>query len=195
MNVGDERTRGLPVIDIAAPSGIYEGTRAMTVQSYAETNSKLGSSFELSALFENAAQGAPAKAIFLTGSKPVIFKDRSFGYTGTAIKADIFKEPTYTGGTALGIQNTNDINPNATTVTILQGATITDDGTKFASTAYLLGGTRNQSKGNASQSLASEYILKPNTAYLLAVESLDDSTQDIAVHNGWFEGEPDLPLA
>ena len=168
------------------------GDRAFTVQSYNEVNSKKGQSFELSALFEDAAQGTPAKAIFLTGSKPVIFKDRSFGYTGTAIKADIFRGPTYTGGSALDIQNTNDISPVATTVTILQGATVTDDGVKFASTAYLLGGTRNQSKGNASQSLASEYILKPNTAYLLMVESLDSSSQDIAVHNGWFEGEPDI---
>lgn len=171
------------------------GNAAVVVQSYGEVNSKKGTSFELSALFEGTVKGTPIMAIFITGNLPVTIKDRSFGYTGTAIRADIYKNPTYTGGTAsTEIKNTNDINPEETTVTIIQGATITDVGTKLASTAYLLGGTRNQSKGNASSAITSEYALAPNSVYVLSTESLDDTVQDIAVHNGWYEGETDFPI-
>lgn len=195
MKLGDERSRGLPVINIDQPDGLYDGTRALTVQSYQEANTKNGNNFELSALFTDAVQGVPFKAVFLTGSLPVILKDRTFGYTGSAIQADIFKNPTYTGGTPAVTQNTNDINPAISTVSFIQGATITNDGTKLAATTYLLGGTRNASKGSASIAAGTEYVFKPNTAYLLSVQSLDSAAQDIAVHNGWFEGEPDLPLS
>lgn len=194
MQIGDERTRGLPVINIDQPTGLYDGNRAMTIQTYNEANSKNGKNFELSALFENVSTGVPAKAIFLTGSLPVILKSRTFGYTGSAIKADVFTGPTYTGGAPATIYNTNDINPVASTVTILQGATITDDGVQLAASTYLLGGTKNQDKGSASIASGTEYVFKPNTAYLFSVQSLDSATQDIAVHNGWYEGEPDLPL-
>ena len=181
--------------DIANDSAsALNGEKAVTVQSYLEVNAKTGRSFELSSFFEGTQKNQPEQAVFLTGNLPVILKDRSFGYTGSAIKADIYTGVTYTGGIAIEIQNANDINPVATTVTVLQDVTITNLGNKFAATAYLLGGESGQNKGLASQTVATEYILKPNTAYIFQVESMDNQSQDIAVRNSWFEGEPDLPL-
>lgn len=175
---------------------MIRGERAFITQSYAEANAKNGTSFEFSGYF-SASSGEVFSAVLTTGDLPVIFKDRTFGYSGEAIKVDFYKNPTWSGGVdaTANIINTNDINPATTTVTMTQGVTVTDQGSKLAATIWLLGGDKNNSSGNAGTILPSEYVLAPNTEYLLTVESLDNSSQNITVHNGWFEGWPDLPYS
>lgn len=180
-------------LDRTAPAGAYEGTRALTIQGYVEANVKNGVQHEGSTLLTIAGLAAN-DTIFLTGSLPVALKGRIISYTGGGVTGEIFEAPAYTGGTSAAYQNPNAITQVAGLSQIIVGATVTDDGTlKFAPT-HSLGNQSNQGKGATDTGIVGERILKPNTAYLLRLTSLDTQSQSVASFLSWYEGELDLPL-
>ena len=186
--------KNIEAIEATAPEGLFTGLRAMTVQSYVEANVKNGVQHEGSTLLTLTA-GAKNDTILLTGALPISLKGRFISYTGDGVQGDIFEAPTYTGGTDTPYQNPNAINPVVGLAKIIVGASVTDDGVlKFAS-AYSIGNQSNQGKGSSASVLGNERILKPNTAYLLRLTSLDTSTQQVSSFLTWYEGELDLPLA
>lgn len=193
MRVNEERKQGTPVIDLGTPSGVFEGERAMTVQSYVEANSKLGVQHEGSTLLQDVAAGASNDTIFLTGALPVALKGRVINFDGTGVKGEIYTGATYTGGTVAEYQNASDINPAAGLAQIIVGATITADGDLAFAPTYSFGNDSNQGKGGIQSTLGGEKLLKPNTAYLLRLTSLDTATQNISSFLTWYEGELDLP--
>lgn len=185
--------------EVAPPTGLYTGTRAMTTQGYREANVKKGLEFEGSVLFNLASLGA-SNTIFLTGALPVSLKTRVINYSGEGVKAEIFEAPNYTGGSSVAYQNSSayatpvvgSIPPAVGLVQILTGAVIVDDGTLKFAPVYGLGNTSNQGKGATNQSLGEEHILKANTAYLLRITSLDSAAQSVSSFLSWYEGELDL---
>lgn len=178
---------------ITPPDGIYEGGRAITVQSYVEANSKLGVQHEGSTLLTGVAGGALNDTIFLTGSLPVSLKGRIISYTGDGVSAYIYEAPTYTGGTEAPYQNASAINPAIGESKIIVDATVSDEGVLAFAPIYFIGNQSQQGQGTTANGVTSERLLKPNTPYLLRLESLDSQPQDISSYISWYEGELDLP--
>lgn len=175
------------------PSGVYTGTRAMTVQSYVEANIKNGVQFEGSTLISALDNGESNDTIFLTGNKPVVLKARNISYTGDGVVASIYQSPTYTLGTSAPYQNPNTINPVTGLSSILVGATITDDGELIFAPIYHVGNTSRQGRGATDVAVGGERILKPDTPYLLRLTGIG-TAQNVSSFLSWYEGNKDLPL-
>jgi len=187
INVGENVTAEMP-------DGLFSGTRAITQQTYTEANSKAGVQHEGSVLLTGVAGGAVNNTIFLTGSLPVSLKARIISYSGEGVQGEIFESPTYTGGVDTPYQNASAINPVAGLAKILVTPAVTDPGTLVFAPSYSIGNKSNQGQGSTSSALGGERLLKPNTAYLLRLTSLDSAAQDISSFLSWYEGELDLPL-
>ncbi len=193
MKLGGERERGIPVIDLNTPNRAFEGTRALTVQSYGEAASKLGKIHELSVLVENMSDGQLNQTIFLTGSLPVVLRLREASFTGAGVILGVYESPTYTGGVELTTYNATRISPLVSEAKFYSGATITDIGTQAFPFEYLIGNASNNGKGATGVQSDRRRVLKPNTAYNFTFESLDGN-QDVSIFDAYFEGELDLPL-
>lgn len=192
MKLGEERERGIPVINIDTPSGAYEGTRALTTQSYGEAASKLGKIHELSALIENMSNGDLNQTIFLTGVLPVVLRLREASFTGSGVILGIYESPVYTGGTELTTYNATRIAPNTPVAKFYADAVITDIGTQAFPFEYLIGNDSRNGKGSTGVQSDRRKVLKPNTPYNFTIESLD--SQDVSIFDSYFEGELDLPI-
>lgn len=175
------------------PTGVAEGLRALTVQFYTEANVKKGLQHEGSTVI-TLAGNASNNTIFKTGSKPVALKGRIINFSGVGVVGEIYKNPTYTGGTSVSYQNASDINPVAGESQIIVGATITADGILAFAPTPAFGNSSNQGKGGLLPSLGDEKNLKPNTTYLLRLRSLDSQSQQVSSFLTWYEGPLDLPL-
>lgn len=192
MKLGEERERGIPVINIDVPTGAYEGTRALTVQSYGEASSKLGKIHEVSALIKGMDEGQLNQTIFLTGALPVALRVRESSFTGSGVILGIYESPIYTGGTEILTYNATRISPEASLAKFYGGAAITDTGTQAFPFEYLIGNASNNGKGATGVQSDRRRIFKPNTAYNLTIESLD--SQDVAIFDAYYEGTLDLPI-
>ncbi|AUS01944.1 hypothetical protein NVP3058O_026 [Vibrio phage 3.058.O._10N.286.46.B8] len=176
------------------PEGVYEGKRALTTQNYIEANVKNGVQHEGSTLLLGVSGNASNDTIFLTGALPVSLKARDIGYSGIGVKGSIYESPIYTGGSVVGYQNSSALNPVIGLSQIIVGATISDDGNLVFAPTYSIGNQSRQGKGISSSIIGNEHILKPNTAYLFRLTSLDTQSQDISSYLSWYEGELDLPI-
>lgn len=178
----------------APPEGLYSGLRAITIQSYTEANSKNGVQHEGSVLLQDVPGLSSNDTIFLTGALPVALKGRIINFDGVGVKGEIYTGAAYTGGTPAEYQNASDINPVAGLSQIIVGATVTNDGDLAFAPTYSFGNESNQGKGGIQSTLGGEKLLKPNTAYLLRLTSLDTQAQNISSFLTWYEGGLDLPL-
>ena len=194
MNITDTRTHGLPVIDIGTPQGIYDGTRAITTQSYVEANAKNGTQHELSAYFPSMTNNESITAIVTTTALPVVIKKRTASYTGDGVILQIFEGTTYSSlGGEIAQFNLSRINPVASGVTFNSDPVINDDGELAFASEYLIGNESNQSQGGTGIEGSKELILKPNTTYAFRVTSLSAS-QNVFIYNSWYEGELDVAV-
>jgi hypothetical protein len=159
---------------LADGSGRVAGTRA-------------GMIFTASRLVNAVAAGANTDSVFTTGAKPVVFYARNVDRSGAAVSAQIFEAPTFTGGSATAIYNTNRVLNTASTVTILAGVTTTVTGTQVIATSYAIGNTTNGGQGG--QAVLGEILyMKPNTVYLLRLTNLDTAAENISSSIAWAEG-------
>lgn len=179
-----------------APVGIYTGLRALTTQSYVEANVKNGLQFEFGTAATTVATGANLDILFITGSKPVIVKDRAISFNGSGVTAVVYEVPVVSGnGTALFVGNLSRLAPQATTIAAYQGPAVTSVGTQISAPNASVGSTaQGQSVIGTFSTGGAERILKPNTSYLLRTTNNDTSICKIAVYVTWYEGAPDLPL-
>jgi hypothetical protein len=175
------------------PEGVFSGTRAITTQLYTEANIKNGTQHEGSTLL-TIAGNQNNDTIFLTGSLPVSLKTRSIGFTGDGVSSFIYQAPTYTGGSAVAYQNPNAINPITGLSQIIVGSTVSADGVLIFAPSHFIGNTSKQGKGGLVNQSGQEKILKPNTAYLFRITSLDGQSQQVSSTLSWYEGLLDLPL-
>lgn len=180
-------------IELSLPTGVASGDRALTVQFYTEANIKRGLQHEGSTIVTIPGNGNN-DTIFLTGSKPVALKGRVINFDGVGVVGEIYAEPTYTGGTPAVYQNASHINPVAGESQIIVGATITDIGVLAFAPVPAFGNSSTVGKGGLQPVLGDEKNLKPNTAYLLRLRSLDPQPQQVSSQLSWYEGQLDLPL-
>ena len=179
---------------------VINGFKAFCTQPYDEMNKKRGLQFAASRLIEDAPPSTGAinsagvyYSVIRTGSLPVDLKRREFTYNGASIVADIFENPTFTGGSPEQVYNANGIVDHVFEFQLLAGITLTDEGTQFAPSIYALGPSSNQGKGAPNALYGANYILAPNTDYLLKFYSTDAQDQNIAARIEGYEGELDVP--
>ena len=91
-------------------------------------------------------------------------------------------------GTAATPSNHNRNSTLASKVTLLDAPTVTADGTKFAQVyipgATGTGGTRTGASAGVSNS---EWVLKPDTVYMIRVTNGSSGSNDIQVNFQWYE--------
>lgn len=177
------------------PALAFLGLRALNVQSYLESNVKLGAQFEFSTHTAALAGNGVSRLVLITGAKPVIIKDRQIGCTGVGVTARVYKNPTYTGGTNLAIYNLRqDGVPPASTCTVKSGATVSAVGTEIAAPTYVVGsGSGPLSNAGTFSNRGLERVLAPNSTYLLEITNRDSGSIQLGTYVTWYEGAIDLP--
>lgn len=183
----------------SSPDGIYHGTRAISVQSYLESNCKLGSQFEISSYLSSLPAGANADTIVITGNLPILIKSRQIGFDGAFLISNIYQNPTYSGGTVIPYYNLNTINPISGLTTFIGNVTVTNPGTQIGATTFAIGstgqGTSRIGSFGAYATPGLERVLAPNSVFLFRVTNPEASAQKVMAYATWFEGQPDLPSA
>lgn len=176
------------------PAGAFLGLRALSTQSYNEANVKNGVQYEISSNAPALVNAATIDTIFITGSLPVIIKNRTVKFNNISLLTQVFKGPTYSGGSSIPYFNLNDRNPVAGGVTVISGATVTAPGTQFGAPTYDIG-TAGQGNTTVStfSTLGQERLLNPNTTYMLRITNDSGSTQRVSSYLSWYEGGTDLP--
>ena len=173
------------------PSSVFDGNKAITVQSFSELNSKRGNQFEVA--FANPSFPANSSAYYIvqTGSLPVIIKSQIFQFTFGEASTQIFRDPTFTGGNPLPIYNYNDITPAAPEVVFLiGGVVVTNEGVPVspAVVTYGTAGGGNQRVPSVGASTGSERVLAPNTTYAFKGENLTNQEGKTSGVINFYEG-------
>lgn len=202
------------VQQLGFPNGLYEGSAAVTTQSYTEANVKNGSQFSASSYFTGLTAAENIDIIVITGAKKVLIKAQYLALKdGGDILQDWYRDPVYTDGANIsaGIYNQSEINPEATTIQLIgptptdaaagnyapNDATkpnVSDVGTKIQPTLVTLGITgQGSSSGSRSTITGLEHELDANSVYLFRRRFVAN-TASMFGFSTWFEGEPDLPL-
>ena len=122
-------------------------------------------------------------------------KGRSLYTNGSSVSLQIFKAPTgISGGTAIPIQNYNDINPVTTTISALSGATVTGNGTAWGAPEHIYNSGSVGQRTGSGLAPGGDRVLLPNKSYLVQVVNGDSSSATTFDYFlTWFEGQPDLP--
>lgn len=175
------------------PPGSFEGFRAMNVQSYEESNRKLGSQWGASRRILAATAGGKYYSIIKTRTLPVDLKARIFSYTGDGLIARF-----YTGFTPQALPTPEAVYCKRPARPAFRdfdlyalAAAPASLGVKWSEDLFLEGSTSNQSKGVASISAGQGWIIDQNQEILLEIESL--SAQNITATLAMFNGLLDLP--
>ena len=121
------------------------------------------------------------ECLFITGTKPVHLNRWRVESGGGDIDIDIYEGATVSAnGTALSVHCTNRLALNTALTTLYDGPTVTDDGTLIHSqwvppTSSGIG----QSADGAQAEAGEEWILAPNTNYLIRVTNNSGDTISI----------------
>ena len=163
--------------------------RALRDGAIIQEGTRTGRLYNASRRVTAVAAGANVDSIFITGSVPVYLFMRDIGRSGLGVSANIYRAPTYTGGTLDPVYSVNDIagDGDLSTVQIRITPTVTAVGTQTIATSFAIGNTSNQGQGGIAELKQPLYML-PNTTYLLRITSLDTQAQDITASIAWYEG-------
>lgn len=172
----------------------FQGQRALTTQSFTEAQTKLGNCFYFQKMVPTMAANSTYNIVVTTGALPVLIKDRSIYTLGQSIGVQLFKAPTgVTGGSAIPVQNYNDIAPVASTVTVTGGATVTTPGTAWGDPVHVYGASQQGNRQGANIAPGGDRVLSPNKSYLIQIVNSDTQTALVDYYLTWYEAVPDLP--
>ena len=166
----------------------HNSTYHVSTEEIIDICKRQGRAFEGSAEFASTGNDI-FKTVFTTGENPVILYSRKISFSEDGVNAYLYRNPTYTGGTAAEVNNPNDINPQDPTASIVVGATVTDDGILSRAPVYVFGNDSNQGNGSVLQVIDNPQHLPPNSDFLLVIESRDAAAQEIASVIEWCEPE------
>lgn len=170
---------------------VVDGNKAFTVQSFSELNSKRGTQYEAAFYLASLAAGASVDLAFVIGAGRVLIKDISVQFDSAEIATQLFRAPTYTGGSALGVYSMNDQDAVAGTVSVLSGVTTSSPGVAVGPQIRSLG---SEAVGNRAQSsfaggVGVERVLRANATYLYRVTNTDPTNATrIAGVSTWYQG-------
>ena len=104
---------------------------------------------------------------FITGDKPVHIRPARISSSADKLTYSAFEDATFSSGTALAINPYNRINTKSFKCSAVKSPTVTAEGNQFANT-YIAGSTGiGGTRSGADASVQNEYVLKPNTKYLI----------------------------
>lgn len=193
----DPKTAGAQSTALTAvDESLRNGTQAIIVQSYTEANVKNGLQYYVRLHAPTVAVAGVLNLRFQTGVKPVIIKAREVSFNATNIVEYVAQEGgTYTGGSAVPVENENRVNPVPSTVLLSTGGTIGGTPIVFRrKRIYSAGSTASGSSKVGTDILGRETVLKPNTLYTITLTNVAGATAEIQLELSWFEGVPDLPI-
>ncbi len=176
------------------PPGAAEGLRAINVQSYEESNRKLGSQWGASRRIIGATAGGKYYSILKARTLPIDLKARIFSYTGDGLIARFYTgftpqtlpaaEPVYSKRPAKAAFRDFDLYALASAPASL--------GNRWSEDLVLEGSASNQNKGVVNAAAGQGWVIDPQTEVLLEIESL--SAQNISSTLAMYNGFLDLPL-
>lgn len=178
-------------VKVAFPPELFDGFKAITVQPFTEVNSKLGRQYQASFFQPALAAGSSADIVIIVGSSPMVFKDIQVSFDSTLVSAQIFRGPTYSGGSPINIYNMNDEQAVAPVASLLGGVTTTATGTAVGPEIYSLGGEGigNRTIGSVFQGSGVERILWPGETYLYRITNKDATLPSrITGVATWYQG-------
>lgn len=118
---------------------------------------------------------------------------RLAGITTSADKVDtqIFKDAVYTGGTALEINNKNQVSSNTSNVTLVKDPTFSSPGTLLPGfSSYLPGASGvGQSRSGTNGQADSEIVFEQDTTYRFVATNGSDAENIIGINFRWYEEE------
>lgn len=188
LRSSDEETARLKV---SVNEQLFDGIKALTVQSFSEVNSKLGTQYEASFYLGALAGQASVDIVIIVGSDPIAFKEIQLLFDNPLISTQIFRGPTYSDGSPITVYNLNDEQAVSGTASLIGGVNTTVVGTPVGPKIYSLGseGIGNRTIGAVSQGTGVERILWPGATYLYRVtnETLATPTRISGVAT-WYQG-------
>jgi len=141
-----------------------------------------GQVFDIGYFFPSIANNGFADIIITPTNNIHIIPE--FGCGGTA-KVNIYRTPTYTGGTALGITNKNEESTKTTGATAVYSPSVTGVGTEIH-VAGIMGGSGGNA-GGAAKTLAAIHMLKGGLEYLFRIQNLSGVVQPAYIEIDYFE--------
>lgn len=146
--------------------------------------------FESYNKFTLAAAGTKLVTLKTPAAKYLHYRPTNLVTSADKVLIEFYEGATVTAatGTAVTPSNHNRNSALASGVTLLDAPTVTANGTKFAQVyipgATGTGGTRTGSSAGVSNS---EWVLKPNTTYMIKVTNSSSGSNDIQVNFQWYE--------
>jgi len=168
---------------------MFDSENPVIVESTSKAKAIDGDVHEFSVYIPDLAGGQSGDGIITTGDKVVVIDKRVASYTGDGVIVQIYESPTFTGGNAVTTYNKSRVNNTSPLFSVVAGVTVTDKGILAFADEYLIGNSSNQGAGGTALNLNEGRTLKPNTDYLLRVQSLDNQQQAIAIFNSFYEQE------
>ena len=177
-------------VKVSINEQVIGGNKAITVQSFAEKNSKDGTQYEAAFFEPDLDSGASVDIVLVVGDNPILMKDISIQFNVEDISSQWFRNPVYTGGTEMQVYNFNDEQAVPDDVTILAGPTVTDTGTAVGPLIHSLGEEKrgNFRASNVSQGVGFERVLWSNSTYLFRLTNESDISAKVAGFATWFQG-------
>lgn len=127
---------------------------------------------------------------FLTNSaKTVHFRPALLYSTESLAIAKLYEGATVTGGTQVTVLNHNRKADDTSDVIVMSEPIVTDEGTRLPLTVFGGAYGSNQARSGGEGSAEEEYILKPDTQYLISIENLGSADTDIIIVPFWYEVE------
>lgn len=170
---------------------LIDGPKALTVQSFTALNSKKGSQYEAAIYLPVLAPNTASDLVFVVGDDPVLIKDIQIQFDSNRFSTQVFRNPTYTGGSPVTIYNVNDEQAIPPTSSILAGVTISATGTAVGPEISSLGsdGIGNRVISARSSDVGAERVMWPGATYLfrLSNKSLLDPTRVSGLAT-WYQG-------
>ena len=182
LMVGTDRDNQLREVPVDFVTGALQ---SITVE---HANIHDGTSYNTFTKF-NLGAGATRKITLLTDAVRFIhYRPFKISTSADKVTANLYEGSSgNTGGTPLAIQNRNRISTKLSVLTIVDGVTVTTNGT-IIDQEYVGGGTGvgNTSAGSGASS-EEEIVLKKSTLYTVEIINGSASAQDIQVKLRWYE--------
>lgn len=183
---------------VGLPTQLFDGNKAMTVQSFIELNCKLGNQYQLG--FYNpsiAPNGSAYLAMEVGASNHVLIKSIYSQFRSQLIASTLFKSPALSAGAGLVLPHFNmrDFGTTNGDVVIkyIQEADVISEGVQVGATNYALGDDSNKpSPGATGVGLLQdiERVLEKGNTYLYRIQNLDQSNATALTGTAtWYQGE------
>lgn len=150
--------------------------------------------YECAITSPSIATGGTFSVIFTTGRTHCIFLDRLVGFNGLAARANVYKNPTFTGGTVAPFFTIDTSEGIPTISEFKKDVVVTDVGIQVGATSYYRGST---TVGNGITGTygtqRGRRRLSPYTTYMLQFINDDAAAQTLDVYFRWYEGPMQYP--